>query len=595
MDTSARVNDPLRLSAVEATGLLDTSAEEPFDRLARLASVLLDAPFAFVTIVDRTRSFWKSCIGVEATEPADRQNKVEESFCQYVIATEEPLIVGDAAADPRTAGNPSIEAMGVAAWAGFPLLATNGQVLGTFCVVDTVVREWTERDRTVLETLAAAASGEVALRTAVATATTATAAARSSQGRLAFLAAVSDLLAGRSDAEDAVGALAHLLVPFLADWAVITVVDDVTHERRDLGRGHRDPAMLAALDRYVALHDPSETSPIPTAIRTGEPVIIEAVDDALVQRSLPHPEARDALAELAPEAVAVFPLQGRGHPFGAIALYNTAGRGRHTGEELRIGHEMARRAGALLENVRLHNQQRLLAETLQRSLLSPPPVVDGLDVAVRYLPAAGNRVGGDWYDVYEQPDGSTVLVIGDVVGHDLQAIAVMGQLRTMTRSIGYDRMASPAELLSRVDDAIRGLAVHSLCTAIVVRLDPAARTDEGVPFTWSCAGHPPPLLVRSGGAAVALDAAPELLLGVRPQATRTDHTAVLPPGATLLLTTDGLFERRHLAFEDALDRLRRTLSGLADRPIEELCEKLLTDIGVHSGEDDIALIAVRPA
>ncbi|HEV7204089.1 MAG TPA: SpoIIE family protein phosphatase [Jatrophihabitans sp.] len=594
MDTSVRVGDLLRLSAVEATGLLDTPAEEPFDRLARLASLLLDAPYAFVTVVDATRSYWKSCVGIDATDPADRQNPVEESFCQYVIATEEPLIIGDAAADPRTAGNPSIESMGVAAWAGYPLRSTSGQVLGTFCVVDTEVRQWTERDAAVLETLAAAASGEVALRTAVATATTATAAARAGQERLTFLGAVSDLLAGKSNAEEAVGALAHQVVPYLADWAVVTVLDDVTHERRDLGRGHRDPTMLAALDDYIALHQPAENSPIPTAIRTGEPVIIETVDDALIRRSLPHPEARAALAELDPGSVAVFPLRGRDHPFGAIALYNAAPRGRHTAEELRVGQEMARRAGALLENVRLHDQQRRLAETLQRSLLSSPPALGGLDVAVRYLPAAGNRVGGDWYDVYEEPDGSTVLVIGDVVGHDLQAIAVMGQLRTMTRTIGYDRMASPAELLGRVDDAIRGLAVRSLCTAVVVRLRAADRTDEGIPFTWSCAGHPPPLLVRDDGTAVALDAAPELLLGVRPDTRRTDHNAVLPPGATLLLTTDGLFERRHLAFEDALDRLRRTLAGLAEHPIEDLCDKLIADIGVRAGEDDIALIAVRP-
>lgn len=161
-----RVADPARLAAVRATGLLDTPAEEPFDRLARLAAVTLEAPLAFVTVVDEQRSFWKACIGVDAHDPADRQNTVAESFCQYVVGSDAELVVGDAASDPRTRENPAIEGMGVAAWAGFPLRAPGGEVLGSFCVVDTVVRTWTERDVEILRTLAHAAAGEVALRAA---------------------------------------------------------------------------------------------------------------------------------------------------------------------------------------------------------------------------------------------------------------------------------------------------------------------------------------------------------------------------------------------------------------------------------------------
>ncbi len=165
-DVRRRVHDAARLAAVRATGLLDTAAEEPFDRLASLAAATLDAPLAFVTVVDERRSFWKACIGVDAHDPADRQNAVEHSFCQYVVGLDAELVVGDAASDPRTRDNPSIEAMGVAAWAGFPLRAPDGEVLGSFCVVDTKARSWTEREVEVLRTLAHAASGEVALRAA---------------------------------------------------------------------------------------------------------------------------------------------------------------------------------------------------------------------------------------------------------------------------------------------------------------------------------------------------------------------------------------------------------------------------------------------
>lgn len=165
-DIRRRVEDPARLAAVRLTGLLDTPADEPFDRLARLAATTLDAPLAFVTVVDERRSYWKACIGVDARTPGERQNLVEESFCQYVVGSESELVVGDTAGDPRTSDNPSIEAMGVAAWAGFPLRAPGGEVLGSFCVVDTEVRSWSERDVDILRSLADAASGEVALRAA---------------------------------------------------------------------------------------------------------------------------------------------------------------------------------------------------------------------------------------------------------------------------------------------------------------------------------------------------------------------------------------------------------------------------------------------
>lgn len=164
---STRILAPARLAAVRRTGLLDTGPEEAFDRLTRLAATLLGTPFAFVTVVDDIRSFWKSRAGVAPADQAQRQNPVGGSFCQYVIGLDAELIVGDTESDARTRGNPSIERMGVRAWAGFPIRSPEGHVLGTFCAVDTVVRDWTPSDLEVLDTLAHAASGEIALRIAV--------------------------------------------------------------------------------------------------------------------------------------------------------------------------------------------------------------------------------------------------------------------------------------------------------------------------------------------------------------------------------------------------------------------------------------------
>ncbi len=157
-----RVADPARLAAVASTGLVDSPADAAFDRIAAIAARLLSAPFGFITVVDDTRSFWKACIGIDATDPLDRQNRVEESFCQYVIGLDDELLVGDTRLDARTAGNPSIESMGVLAWAGVPLRAAGGEVLGTLCVVDTRTRSWTGDDATLLRELAAIAVDEIA-------------------------------------------------------------------------------------------------------------------------------------------------------------------------------------------------------------------------------------------------------------------------------------------------------------------------------------------------------------------------------------------------------------------------------------------------
>jgi sigma-B regulation protein RsbU (phosphoserine phosphatase) len=168
MAVSPSISDRNRLAAVRATGLLDTAPEPAFDRLASLAATLLEAPRAFVTLVDDRRSFWKAAIGLPSgSEDAPRENTVEESFCQYVVASDQALIVDDTARDPRTCDNPSVETMNVKAWAGFPIHAPTGEVLGSFCVVDATPRIWTERDVEILQALSSSATSEIALRAAI--------------------------------------------------------------------------------------------------------------------------------------------------------------------------------------------------------------------------------------------------------------------------------------------------------------------------------------------------------------------------------------------------------------------------------------------
>jgi sigma-B regulation protein RsbU (phosphoserine phosphatase) len=232
-----------------------------------------------------------------------------------------------------------------------------------------------------------------------------------------------------------------------------------------------------------------------------------------------------------------------------------------------------------------------LAESLQRSLLTEPPAVPGLEISVRYLPAMEHaQVGGDWYDAFPLSCGATMLVIGDVAGHDVTAAATMGQARGVLRGIASTVGDSPAAVLSAMDRALLQLRVDTLVTVVAaaVRADP----DGATRFAWSNAGHPPPVLVRAAGPVEVLRRPTDVLLGINPQALRADHDVLLAPGDTLLLYTDGLVERRGSTLDDGTDWLVAALTPLAGQPLEQLCDALLEGMA-GAVPDDVALLAVR--
>ncbi|MGY1707900.1 PP2C family protein-serine/threonine phosphatase [Geodermatophilus sp. SYSU D00758] len=240
--------------------------------------------------------------------------------------------------------------------------------------------------------------------------------------------------------------------------------------------------------------------------------------------------------------------------------------------------------------------ERALSDRLQQALLTPPPEPDHLQVAVRYRPATrGAQVGGDWYDAFLQPDGATVLVVGDVVGHDSTAAAAMGQLRGLLRALAYDDDALPSATLRRAERTALGLGVSSLATAVLARVErhPDAPAAGRRVLRWSNAGHPPPLLLAPDGSSTVLATRPELMLGVDPDALRTDHAADLPDEHTLLLLTDGLVERRGADLDQGTAELRAALRDLGGAPLDELCDTLLGRLVPRDGADDVALVAVR--
>ena len=412
---------------------------------------------------------------------------------------------------------------------------------------------------------------------------------------------VADVTTDLSDtlvAEHAVARLARLLVPELADFALVTLVDE-DGGLRDVGWAHVDPELQQVAERYATLRLESlkPTSFVAATLRTGTPTVLtEDVTQRLAAVFEPG-EASELLLRLAPSSAAILPMQARNRTVGLLSIFNGPGGRRFDEAEVATARDVAARAALALDNARLFAQQRELAEELQRSLLTPPPEPDHVEVVVRYAAAArAAQVGGDWYDAFLQPDGATMLVIGDVVGHDTAAAAAMGQVRGLLRGIAFTTEQGPAEVLTRLDAAIEGLQVGTTATVVVARLEqtPEER-DRGIThLRWSNAGHPPPMAVTPDGEVLVLGGVEaDLLLGIDPGSPRTSTKVTLDRGATVLLYTDGLVERRGQSLDVGLGRLREALGELAGLPLAELCDSLMRRLLPPTRDDDVAMVAVR--
>ena len=163
LDAAAAVEDQDRLDALHATGLVDSDVTPEFDRLARLASHVLHAPVALVSLVDRDRQFFKSCIGMPEPWASERGAPLSHSFCQHAVASREPLIVTDSREHPVLRDNLAIRDMGIIAYAGIPLIDGDGHALGTLCVIDSQPRHWTSHQIQLLTDIAASVVTEISL------------------------------------------------------------------------------------------------------------------------------------------------------------------------------------------------------------------------------------------------------------------------------------------------------------------------------------------------------------------------------------------------------------------------------------------------
>jgi anti-sigma regulatory factor (Ser/Thr protein kinase)/putative methionine-R-sulfoxide reductase with GAF domain len=242
---------------------------------------------------------------------------------------------------------------------------------------------------------------------------------------------------------------------------------------------------------------------------------------------------------------------------------------------------------ALAISSRLTEQERGLADALQRSLLPRLPQLPAVSLAGRYLPAAAAHLGGDWYDAFPLPDGRLGLAIGDVVGRGFLAAAIMGQLRSGLRAYALDGM-SPGEVLERLGPLLRQLEPGRTATLLYIVLEA-----HGGHLVAASAGHPPPLVQPAEGDPWFMDLPGSVPLGatryVRYEEVELDHE----PGSMIVLYTDGLVERPGESLDAGLERLAATVSAGYD-DLEHLGDALVdVMLPEGAGDDDAALLAVR--
>ncbi|MFI7498342.1 SpoIIE family protein phosphatase [Streptomyces sp. NPDC049687] len=399
--------------------------------------------------------------------------------------------------------------------------------------------------------------------------------------------------------------LAEVCVPALADFVSVDLLDP-------LDDGDPPTRFAAPLSlRRAAHHSVNPGNPMAVAkpgellrYPAGSPQADSLVAGRTIVASVGELNAWLAWDTLRGERVRQFgvhstmsvPIRARGTTLGVAVLTRYRRPDPFTADDVLLAEEITARAAVCVDNARRYSRERETALALQRSLLPRSlPHTAAVDAASRYLPAARAGVGGDWFDVIPLSGMRVAMVVGDVVGHGIQASATMGRLRTAVRTLA-DIDLAPDELLTHLDDLVVRLSEEADgegspgevgATCLYAVYDPVSRR-----CTLARAGHPPPVLLRPGGVPrrIELPAGPPLGLGGLPfESTELE----LAEGSVLAFYTDGLIESRERDVDTGHRLLGEALAAYSDS-LDEMCDRVLHAVLPAGGvADDVALLLAR--
>lgn len=420
---------------------------------------------------------------------------------------------------------------------------------------------------------------------------------RISRERLEFLGTINDAIATSRDQAELMGNVTRAAIPRLGDWCSLFVLPEAGARVPDIETAHADPAMVAHAkelrDRFP--FDPDATIGMPNVIRTGLPQFYPMIDEALISELDASDEERDVVRDLVLRSSIAVPLTQKGEILGGLQLIMTKSRRQYTEDDLTLAQAVAARIASSLANLRLADEQRAIASTLQASLLPRAlPEIPSVEVAVRYWANGENvEVGGDFYDVFKVGDACWALVIGDVCGTGPTAAAVTGLARHTIASAAWHG-DDHVEVLTNLNRAMRQRDAERFCTAVYATL---RQTPDGLSFAFACGGHPLPIIARAGGSAAPCGT-PGSLLGVFDGLNVTTTTTSLHSGDTVVLYTDGVTDvapPNGLTPQELSHLIGRISAetGSAEETADSLHAALSSVLPLDKRDDDIALLILR--
>ncbi|HKE76708.1 MAG TPA: SpoIIE family protein phosphatase, partial [Acidimicrobiales bacterium] len=542
-----------------ARTLVDRAADVPGARSAHIG--LVNAERTALDVIHHD-SVAPVIAGRHSRQELDHPRPLVEAY-----KTQGPVLLPDLAAiRARFPGYADdIEAAGLRALACLPLVDDAGTRLGALALAWSGDQEFDDPLVDTLRTTADLCASSIGRARTTDLAQAGTSALASLAGRLAGARSFDDV--GTAIVEAAPAALG-------ADFAIVGVIDD--DQLRVLSPS--GPA-LDVLAPYADL-DLDEDIPVLVALRRRETVTFTDLGAVL------EPGLAADLAAMGLHAGAWAPLLAAdGEPMGALSVLWSAAPDFDEALVTRIT-TVADLSGQSAERARLFDAEHRVSRDIQARVLPRIPQVALLDVAARYQPAAPSvGMGGDWYDGIALDGGRLCLVLGDVTGHGVEAIAEMTQIRTVVHTLAAGGMPLP-EILARTSSSLQREG-GGYATLVLAVIDPAAGT-----VSYVTAGHPPPMVRRPGGEVDMLRDGHHSVLGVD-LAPRPEGRADFPPGSTLVAYTDGLIERRDTTIDVAISRLAARLSAAEEPTADALADALLAANAPASRPDDVALVVAR--
>ncbi|MET9045307.1 SpoIIE family protein phosphatase [Streptomyces sp. NPDC004362] len=438
--------------------------------------------------------------------------------------------------------------------------------------------------------------------------------AQAAHGHLDLLCRASRSIGTGLDVERTAEELVQVAVPGFADFVTVDLAASVlAGEEPENGSAELLRVAVGGVGEDHPFH-PSDmsTGPVaPTPAACGLPGAVTWSEPDLLASTAwrsPSPERGETVLDFGLGSLVTAPLRARGMLLGTVNFWRTRDSRPFGAGDPEVAEELAAKAAVAIDNARRYTRERSTALALQHSLLPQQlPGQTAADVAFRYLPAGAQAgVGGDWFDVIPLSGHRVAFVVGDVVGHGINASATMGRLRTAVRTLA-DLDLPPDELITHLDDLVLHFAEDDRPGA--ARNDGAGPCDVGAagdvgatclyavydPVSCRCAlasaGHPLPVLLTPDGAVdlVAGFVGPPLGLGGLPfETTELDLSA----GSVLALYSDGLVETRERALDDGVSELRELLAAPA-ASLEATCDSIIHTLVTDRPGDDVTLLLAR--